>query len=82
MVFVVAESVYSLGGFFAPLPQILTLTQRYGAVVVVDEAHTLGVYRVDNVDNLPLGLRRGSETWREEEGKKGNRGQKGRAEGD
>ncbi|HYD20974.1 MAG TPA: 8-amino-7-oxononanoate synthase [Flavipsychrobacter sp.] len=41
---VVVESVYSMDGDMAPLKEIASLTQKYGASLVVDEAHTTGVF--------------------------------------
>ena len=41
---VVVESVYSMDGDVAPLREILDTAHAWGAVVVVDEAHGLGVY--------------------------------------
>jgi 8-amino-7-oxononanoate synthase len=43
-VFVAVESVYSMDGDFAPLPDLYTLCDRYGAALIVDEAHASGVY--------------------------------------
>ncbi len=44
LVFVVVESVYSMDGDEAPLLEILNLTNRYGANLIVDEAHATGVF--------------------------------------
>jgi 8-amino-7-oxononanoate synthase len=41
---VVVESVYSMDGDIAPLIEISELTGRYGASLVVDEAHATGVF--------------------------------------
>jgi 8-amino-7-oxononanoate synthase len=41
--FVVVESVYSMDGDLAPLEIIASLCERYGARLIVDEAHATGV---------------------------------------
>lgn len=43
-VIIVVESLYSMDGDFAPLDTIIRLAQQYGAGVVVDEAHAIGVF--------------------------------------
>src|SRR5579871_697301 len=40
---VVVDGVYSMEGDVAPLPEIATLCERYGARLMVDEAHAFGV---------------------------------------
>lgn len=40
---VVVDGVFSMGGDIAPLPAILELCQKYGARLMVDDAHSLGV---------------------------------------
>lgn len=40
---VVVESVYSMDGDMAPLKSIIEMTEKYGAALVVDEAHATGV---------------------------------------
>ncbi|GBE22213.1 MAG TPA: pyridoxal phosphate-dependent aminotransferase family protein [Actinobacteria bacterium] len=40
---VVVDGLYSMEGDLAPLPQILDLSHRYGARVMVDDAHGIGV---------------------------------------
>ncbi len=40
---VLAESIYSVLGDAAPLPALAGIAQRHGALLVVDEAHGLGV---------------------------------------
>lgn len=43
-IFIVVESVYSMDGDQAPLKEIVELSARYNANVVVDEAHSTGLY--------------------------------------
>ncbi len=40
---VVVDGVYSMGGDIAPLPQLVEIAKRYGARIMVDDAHSLGV---------------------------------------
>lgn len=40
---VVVDGVYSMGGDIAPLPQILEVAREFGARVMVDDAHSIGV---------------------------------------
>jgi 8-amino-7-oxononanoate synthase len=42
--FVVAESVFSMDGDFAPLEAYAALAKDKGAVLIVDEAHAVGIY--------------------------------------
>ncbi|HYY55729.1 MAG TPA: pyridoxal phosphate-dependent aminotransferase family protein [Pyrinomonadaceae bacterium] len=39
---VVAEGIYSMDGDVCPLPEIVELKNRYGAFLMVDEAHSFG----------------------------------------
>ncbi len=40
---VVADGIYSMDGDFAKLPEIMEISRRYGARVMVDDAHSTGV---------------------------------------
>ncbi len=40
---VVTDGVFSMGGDIAPLPQMLEITKKYGARLMVDDAHSIGV---------------------------------------
>ncbi len=42
-VFVLVESIYSISGEFAPLQEIAALCERFGANLIVDEAHGTGI---------------------------------------
>lgn len=41
---IITEGLYSVLGDCAPLKEIVELKNRYGALLLVDEAHSLGVY--------------------------------------
>jgi 8-amino-7-oxononanoate synthase len=41
---IVVDGVYSMSGDLAPLPTILDLADKYNAAVMVDDAHSLGVF--------------------------------------
>jgi len=43
-VYVIVESVYSMDGDQAPLPELADLCDEVGAVLVVDEAHSTGLW--------------------------------------
>ncbi|NLG26834.1 MAG: pyridoxal phosphate-dependent aminotransferase family protein, partial [Chloroflexi bacterium] len=40
---VVVDGVFSMGGDIAPLPEIVPICKKYGARLMVDDAHSLGV---------------------------------------
>jgi glycine C-acetyltransferase len=42
-VLVAVDAVYSMDGDIAPLPELVELTQKYGAQLLIDEAHALGI---------------------------------------
>ncbi|WP_080126843.1 aminotransferase class I/II-fold pyridoxal phosphate-dependent enzyme [Chlamydia suis] len=43
-VFILASSVYSFKGSFAPLEQMIFLSQKYHAQLIIDEAHAVGLF--------------------------------------
>jgi len=42
--FIVVESVYSMEGDFSPLIEISKLSEQYGCMLIVDEAHSAGIF--------------------------------------
>jgi 8-amino-7-oxononanoate synthase len=40
---VIVDGVYSMGGDIAPLPALIALCKKYGARLMVDDAHSMGV---------------------------------------
>lgn len=64
-ILVVTDGVFSMDGDIAPLPEILETVKKYGAILLVDEAHATGVigekgagtlshYGITNRDNVIL----------------------------
>jgi 8-amino-7-oxononanoate synthase len=57
---IVTESLFSMDGDEAPLADIVSLAEKYGAIIMVDEAHATGVYEPNGaglVARLGLGDR-------------------------
>jgi 8-amino-7-oxononanoate synthase len=48
--YVAIESVYSMDGDTPPIANIFELTEKYGANLIVDEAHSVGLYGLGLVD--------------------------------
>ncbi|WP_312901209.1 aminotransferase class I/II-fold pyridoxal phosphate-dependent enzyme [Chryseobacterium taichungense] len=53
-VYVVVESLYSMDGDIAPLPEIAKIAEKYNAGLIVDEAHAFGVFGYGLVDQFHL----------------------------
>ncbi|OOQ60949.1 aminotransferase class I/II-fold pyridoxal phosphate-dependent enzyme [Mucilaginibacter pedocola] len=52
--YVAIESIYSMDGDAAPIADILKLTEQYGAHLIVDEAHAVGLHSKGLVAELGL----------------------------
>src|SRR5262249_17975552 len=52
--YVVIESVYSMDGDTPPINEILTVTKKYKAELIVDEAHAIGLYNNGLLNQLDL----------------------------
>jgi 8-amino-7-oxononanoate synthase len=49
---IVVDGVFSMGGDIAPLPRIVEIAEKYRAVVMVDDAHGLGVLGDDGTGTV------------------------------
>lgn len=52
--YVAIESVYSMDGDTPPIKEILELTEKYNASLIVDEAHAVGLFHFGLVNQLGL----------------------------
>ena len=43
-IYVVAESIYSMDGDRCSLPELIELCRQYGALLILDEAHSTGIF--------------------------------------
>jgi len=56
-IFVAIESIYSMDGDEAPMIEIADLCEQYGAYLMVDEAHSTGIYGIEGRGRIEeLGL--------------------------
>jgi 8-amino-7-oxononanoate synthase len=53
---VVVDGVFSMGGDIAPLPEIVPLCRKYGARLMVDDAHAVGVLGGGRGTGIHFGL--------------------------
>jgi 8-amino-7-oxononanoate synthase len=53
---VVVDGVFSMGGDIAPLPEIIPLCKKYGARLMVDDAHSVGVLGGGKGTSIHLGV--------------------------
>lgn len=53
---VIVDGVYSMGGDIAPLPEIVEICKRFGARIMVDDAHGIGVTGAGRGTSAHFGL--------------------------
>lgn len=53
-IYIAVESVYSMDGDLAPIQDIIPLSEKYGANLIIDEAHAIGVFGKGLIDQLQL----------------------------
>ncbi len=53
---VVVDGIFSMGGDIAPLPEIIPLCRKYGARLMVDDAHSIGVLGGGRGTGIHFGL--------------------------
>ena len=41
--FIIVEGIYSMDGDLCPLPELVALKEKYGALLMIDEAHSIGI---------------------------------------
>lgn len=51
---IVSESLFSMDGDIADLPELANLAEKYAALLIIDEAHTTGIYGASLVEKLNL----------------------------
>jgi 8-amino-7-oxononanoate synthase len=52
--YIAVESLYSTNGDFAPLKELADLAKNYNSALIVDEAHTFGIFGYGRVHQLGL----------------------------
>jgi 8-amino-7-oxononanoate synthase len=52
--YIAIESLYSMDGDLAPLPEIAALAKKYNAALIVDEAHAFGIFGYGLIEKYDL----------------------------